>query len=342
MKAQLQQVRDNNLTYPGAQTWPTWSFVTSNNDEWAQSRVLLTSSVVGYTITAEAAMRVHQLRTNTPRRRPPTLMLVLDYSNSMNRSSASFGVAITQLRTVVTNFLDILPQDDFLVGAVTYGTGVYDVVQPASRRNSADFTAIRQVVARAASGDTNTGAGLQAALGQILAQPENFGRNILLVSDGEPCCESDSEASALAAAATARANEVQVITIEVHHVASGGHMHDVLVQISGNDLALHFEAENAAVLDAQFQGVRARPLCDIEVPGGLSNDAYVYLWRAAGDEIPLRRLRLPSEISCPDNCDTYGFRFEGPRVILSPIACEQIYAGQRTALVRWGGPTLSL
>ena len=341
LTASLTSARDGNLALVGTPAWPTWTFETVNGVEWSRSEVHLETTIATIRVTAAAAMRMAQLRTSAVRRRPPTLMLVLDYSASMNRRSNAFGVAITQQRQVVTNFLDGLPQDDLLVGAITFGGGVYDVVPPSTRRDSGNFLGIRQVVAKPASGDTATGPAINAALSQLLAAPENFGRNIILVSDGEPCCADDAEPAALAAAANARSKGVQLITVEVQHVDSSPHMHDVLLQISGS-AAYHYEAENAAALNALFQGVSARPLCDVTITGDTS-DAFAFLRNEnAREERPLQRFSAPEDMACPEHCAAYGFRTDGPLVIFSPAACEDVFAGRRSALVRWGKTTLSM
>lgn len=342
--ATMNAARDGNLPLTGAQGWPAWSFETVNGVEWLQSRAQLETQLFGMSIRATAATRVKQLRTTRVRRRPPTLMLVLDVSGSMRTRSPRFGKAIEALREVVGSFLDGLSQDDVLVGAVTYGTGVYDVVPPASRRDSANFAEIRRVLAKDPVGDTATGAAIRAAAAEMLRQPEDFGRNILLVSDGAPRLGDDvqgQELSALSEAAAARGAGIQVRTFEIQHNESSQEMHEVLLQMASG-AKFHFEAEDTAKLVLDFQEVGARIFCDVTVDGD-AGDAFAFLRsEATRNEDPLPRYTKPEDMSCPSNCDAYGYRTEGQHVILSPIACDDVMAGRRDALVRWGPMALAL
>jgi len=340
MQAQLATLRNNNLALAGTATWPTWSFENVGGGEWVRSQSRLTTSVMGYELSATVAMRLRQFSTRDPSTRPLALILVLDFSNSMNASSASFGVAITQLRNAVNAFLGGLSESGIRIGAIVYGSNVYAAITPATKLASGDFADIRAAIAGAASGDTNTGAGLDAAVDMLLAQTDNFGRNILLISDGQPCCSAGADERALAAGARARANDTQVFTVEVHHVNSGGAMHDSLLAIAGT-ATQHFEVENAAALNALFQGVSAQALCEIEVTGNIA-DATVFLQSESGAEQPLIRYETSAQIGCPDNCTVLGYRVEGTRVVLSPSVCDLVRNGGRTAIVRWGGTVMAL
>ena len=359
-QAFLVAARDGNLALGGAQAWPTWTYDNVGGVEWSRTQIRLqTLGAFNKLIRADAAYRVQQIRTAGPRRRAPALMLVLDYSASMNQISPAFGAARTQLVNVMTGFLDGLPQDDVKIGLVRYGSVVaglpyYDSIPPQTRRDSNNFAEVRQAIAKPASGETATGPAIGEAMRHMLAQAENFGRNIILVTDGLPWQTADvdplaSETAATAAATAAKGQGAQLVTVEVQHVvvppsAQWQHLHDLLRGMSTPtaDDHWHQHAQDAAKLRDLFAAFQSKPQCDVDV-GVDAGTASAFLWNpATGDESPLQPFGNADAISCPLNCDVYGYRTEGTKVILSPVACDEVLSGRRQVLVRFGPAVLAL
>lgn len=344
-QAAFARSRDGNLPLGGTQPYPSWTMQRlADGSDWAMSASALQMPYAGLIIRAQAQYRMRQLRSISPHRRPPGVILVLDYSNSMNKQGSG-GTAIQLLRNAVVQFLNGLTPDFVNLGLVIYGSNVYATVQPELSSASGNFANIRNQINEGASGDTDTADAINTATQMLTALPENFGRNIILISDGEPCCSGNATNAAIAAATSAKSGAlVQIYTLSVHHAGTTGNPDATLASIASPGAAFTVAAVGIADLLQQFS---AQPLCDL-TPGGDPNDAYAFLRNeGAGQEQPLLRYATTADMTCPGQsppCRTYGYVDQTspfPRVIFSSQACSDVFSGQRSAVARWGLPVLA-
>jgi hypothetical protein len=196
-------------------------------------------------------------------RRQPKLALVLDYSGSMSLPfTGSTARAVDVLEDSVAALLDADLAIDY--GAVAYGTDVRRAV-PVDRSAPDGIRALLDDLD--VDGVTNTAAALGRARELLLAAPDT-GRYVLLVSDGEPCCQPDSFARARAAADGLWQAGITTFTLEIRRQGSTDALDQFMTDVAGTPGAHasrdhHFVATSASDLVDEFEQIAASIACSV-------------------------------------------------------------------------------
>jgi hypothetical protein len=228
--------------------------------------------------------------------------------------------AIVSLRNAVNRFLTGSGSGvkDIDVGAVLYSTNVFAEagIADAQVGAPAQWQQIKSLVdGNGPSGDTATGAAIARAA-SALAQQEDFGRNILLVSDGEPCCTATAFNDMQTAANNAFAQDIRLMTIEIRRFDSTTAFHDALLNASGqtgysNSASdglgtgpMHFHVDNTATLDGLFDSLAHGFTCHVTLPSAPREPDWMGVALrnpSSGAETNIRRYCASGNTGAPQN-----------------------------------------
>lgn len=292
------------------------------------------------TVSARARGRVTQAKFDEATRRLPKLMLVLDYSGSMNQIMPGSGgkSAIRVLKESVTNLLDAGLMVDY--GLAIFASGLED--QAPIGTSVATLKA--KVNGRNAGGMTCTSCGLNRARELLLAAGEDTGRYVLLVSDGAP--NNGGGANGARAAATSIWNNPTAGTIFTLHIDwSGGAdaaLRNFMISVSGTpasrgDVSYYYRATDANTLRDTFRNIVASIVCSVGplVPAPAAPSSLrVYLKdRGSGVE----RL-IPAVADLAANAAIEAYRYDAPTATLrlTQTACNAVLDLRQQVVVRHG------
>ena len=278
--------------------------------------------------------------------RVPRLMLVLDYSGSMLQPfEGGGGRAIDVLEQTVAELVNSVDNIEF--GGVFYSTNVFrwvglDAAAPAN---------IVDIMNRFdAGGETATADALQAARQRFIRAPGDTGHYVLLVSDGAPCCTTNSIERAVNAARQLWADDVTIISLEIRRADSTAAHAQFMAQIAGSLTSpgngnLYLVATTAAAFVAAFRRLVATILCLAgpldPVPRDLST---IHLFLRRGDtERPLQRLASIEDLSTDDNKvrEAFAWKPDDNRVALTEAACDRVTEDGERIVVRYDQPRLT-
>jgi hypothetical protein len=289
-------------------------------------------------VTATARAALAEQRFDRADRKRPVLTLVLDYSASMDQPlTGGRHPALEVLEAAVGELLALdLPID---YGAVFFGSDVVESVPitPASAPAIA-----RAIERHDAHGQTDTGAALMRAVGLLAAVPDT-GRHVLLISDGEPCCDDHAVGRAQEAALTLWNGGVTIFTLELRRRNANPVLSQVMAQLAGTprhhgDPAHHFVATTDAALVRHLDGIATSIACSVGPlrPAPTEPDTLRVYLDDGGRERPLAR-----SFDLGDDADLERYAYGGGQrsLQLSAAACDAIDAGS-TVVVRHGQPAL--
>jgi len=291
-------------------------------------------------VRARAKARLPQERFDDAERRLPKLGLVLDYSGSMDLPfSGGSQKAIDVLETSVRGLLNADLDIDY--GAVFYSDSVFRTV-PIGAGAPAQINGIMNSFT--SGGSTNTAAGLSSARNVMLAAPDT-GRYVLLVSDGEPCCASNSFAAARNAATALWDAGITIFTLEIRRSGSTAALDQFMTDVAGTpasrrDRNYHFVATNAATLITQFQDIVASIVCKVGPMSPAPTDPStlrVFLTQGTSE-----RVVPPSNDLIADQA-LERFRYEptDQTVRLTATACDAVIDAGADIVVRYDRPALT-
>jgi uncharacterized protein YegL len=291
-------------------------------------------------VSAVASGRLSQTRIDEAERRIPKLVLVLDYSGSMNQRLPGDPLrAIDRLEQSVAALLGAGLMIDY--GGVFYSTNVFQAVNISA---SAPDQIINIMNNYGAGGTTNTGAALNRA-GNILSASENTGYHVLLVSDGAPCCNSNSFQVARQAAHNLWNQDITIFSLEIRHAGSSAALAQFMTYVAGtpgnpHDPNYHFVATTAAELVDQFQNIVANIVCKagpIEPAPADVDSVRVFLSRG-GDE---RSLPLSTNLIADQNIEAFQYEPGDRTVRLTVRACDAVIDAGDEIVVRYDRPGLT-
>jgi Flp pilus assembly protein TadG len=291
-------------------------------------------------VQARSVARLTQSRVNEAERRLPKLVLVLDYSGSMTAPfSGGGGRAIDILEQSVSGLLAAGLDIDY--GAVFFSDNVFRSVPIGA---GAPNTIISTMNSYDAGGVTNTGAALSSARNLLLAAPDT-GRYVLLVSDGEPCCQSNSFAAARSAGDAIFNAGMSTYTLEIRRSGSGAELDQFMTYVAGtpterHDQDHHFVATSASDLVTEFRNIVASIVCKVgpvtPAPGEPSS-LRVYL--AQGDVE--RAVPVTDDLVRDQALERFRWEPSDSTVRLTPTACDAVLDAGADVIVRYDRPGLS-
>ncbi len=289
---------------------------------------------------ANAKTELSQSRFDEAERRIPKLVLVLDYSGSMSLPFSGGGSrAIDVLESSVEGLLNANLTIDY--GAVFYSSNVFrtHAIGP-----STPAQIVNTMSRYDAGGSTNTAAALSRA-SNILSAAPNTGRYILLVSDGEPCCASNSFSAARAAAQAAWGRDVTIFTLEIRRSGSSSALDRFMTDVAGSpssrrDRNYHFVATSAAALVTQFRDIVANIVCKVgpmnPVPSDLAS-MRVYMTNGLAE----RPLPATSDLARDRTIEAYRYNAPDQTIRLTETACDAVLDRGDDVVVRFDRPTLT-
>lgn len=269
----------------------------------------------------------------TFKQRIPTVLLLIDQSNSMN---AAFPGSTSRWQAIYDSLMDpqigvvatLEDQVRFGLALYTYKSG--SPVCPALTEVTyaiGNHDEIDAVLAQASPvKDTPTGDSIDAVVPGLLASPEPGPKVIVLATDGEPdTCEvpdpQTGQAEAIAAAQSAHALGIPTYIVSVGDEVSQAHLQDMAnagagLPVGGTDAAPYFIAlDQQALLQAFHDIINGVRSCVIELDGTLDAE------EAAAGNVLLDGQEL--SYNDPD-----GWRFDAPNLVeLTGGACQMIQSG---------------
>ena len=327
--------------------------------EMAIERVLDATGItsVGSRASAQLSQTVYDEAT----RRLPKLVLVLDYSGSMNQRLPGGGGA-TAIQVLEESILNLLadPEIELDYGAAFYSSTNFAEVAigPAAPAQIA-----ANIAARGAGGATCTSCGLNTARA-LLAAADDTGRYVLLVSDGAPNYGGGAGGSRTAADAL-WAIDATIITLHIDW--SGGAdvgLANFMRSISGPpdahpDSDYYRAAADAATLVATFRDIVASIICTVGPITPLPTDPTTVraFLRSGGGEVP-----VPQVPDCADpvppgappdgviNARDLAFCRDGlyslydapsGKVKVTRAACDRVRDFGDDIVIRFGAPSLT-
>lgn len=212
-------------------------------------------------VRASSQSRVAQDEISDVTRDRAKVVLVLDYSGSMDATDFGGGMSrINGLRLVVNDLLDL--GLDVQWGLVLYSDNTFDTT-PVRDGNAGT---IRVALQEDTRNMTCTSCGLNSA-GALLRATDEKLRHVILVSDGIPN-NGGGEGGAYSAADRLRVNDKT--TVFAIGVGPGGSLNNVMRRIAGdrgdpngNDAGFAYAATNRQVMQAAFMDIIARILCQV-------------------------------------------------------------------------------
>jgi hypothetical protein len=299
------------------------------------------------TVESRAKASITQTRFDDADRRLPKLIMVLDYSGSMNAAMPGGGGAraIDVLKASVNNLLDADLRIDY--GMVIYSGGILSVVPPGEGTPSHINNIRNAVNGRGAGGMTCTSCGLNRARELLLGAGDDTGRYVLLVSDGAPTA-GGNEAGARSAANSLWA--IEASNFSLHIDSSGGGdpaLRNFLISVSGAytshpDAGYYFYADDASSLRDTFEIIVSSIVCSVGPLDPIPADAAtlkVYLASGAAER---------GVISVPAGGDLYDFRDQERYVYdtatqtikLTELACDAVIDDGDEIVIRFDKPDL--
>lgn len=292
------------------------------------------------TVEARASASVSQTRFDDAERRLPKLVLALDYSGSMTLPFSGGGSrAIDVLETSVAGLLATDLMIDY--GASFYSSSVFRTV---AISDSAPNQIVNIMNAYDAGGNTNTAAALNSARA-LVTSGENTGRYVLLVSDGEPCCASNSFAAARQAAVNLWNSDVTIFTLEIRRSGSSAALSQFMTDVAGSpssrrDPNYHFVATSAADLINKFQDIVASIVCKVgPLAPAPSDPSLVRVYLSAGGA---ERSVAPSTNLADDrNVERFQYEPADRTIRLTERACDAVIDSGDEIIVRFDKPSLT-
>lgn len=335
--------RNSNL--PLAFTWNVRESATSVDIDVRASVNLSLPTLVftgGSTeVSARASGRVSQVRIDDAERRLPKLVLALDYSGSMRLPFSGGGSsAIDVLEQSVAGLLRADLMVDY--GAAFYSSNVFRTV---SINPNAPNQIINIMNRYGAGGVTNTADALNRS-GNIVTAGTNTGRYVLLVSDGEPCCRSNSFSAARAAARNLWNRDVTIFTLEIRRRGSSNRLSQFMTDVAGSpssrgDRNYHFVATTASDLLNKFEEIVASIVCKagpLNPPPGDPGTIKVYL-NQGGTE---RSVPQVTDLAASRNVEGYQYNNGDKTIRLTSKACDAVIDDNNQIVVRFDRPGLSM
>lgn len=301
---------------------------------------LLVWSTSATDVRARSAARLPQTRFDTAERRLPKLTLVLDYSGSMDLPfTGGNRRAIDVLEDSVAALLGANLEIDY--GAVFYSSSVFRTVPIGP---GAPSQIVQTMNSFGAGGSTNTAAGLATARNVLLGAPDT-GRYVLLVSDGEPCCQSNAFGAARATATSVWNAGITIFTLEIRRQGSSAALDRFMTDVAGTparrgDRDYHYVATTAADLVDEFRRIVSTIVCKVGPLSPAPADASqlrVYL-RQAGAE---RALAASSDLGADRDLERYRYEPSDASVRLTARACDAVLTGGASIVVRTERPGLT-
>lgn len=284
-------------------------------------------------VRARSVARLAHTKFDRAERRLPKLALVLDYSGSMTLPfSGGSRRAIEVLEDSVGALLAAGLEIDY--GAAFYSTNVFRTVPVGAGAPNQIVTAMNTFDA---GGSTNTAAALTAGRNLLAAAPDT-GRYVLLVSDGEPCCEGNAFGQARAAANAVWNAGMTIFTLEIRRSGSGAALDQFMTDVAGTpsargDRNFHYVATSAADLVTEFRRIVSTIVCKV---GPLSpapadpSELRVFL-REAGVE---RALAASADLAADRDLERFRYEPGDASVRLTARACDSVVTGAASIVVR--------
>ncbi len=294
-------------------------------------------------VSSTATASVEQTRFDEAERRLPKLVLVLDYSGSMSSPfSGGGGRAIDVLEASVRGLLAADLRIDY--GGVFYSTNVF-------RTHAISDAAPGQIASTMdtfdAGGTTNTASAITAAR-NLLSGADDTGRFILVVSDGEPCCASNSFSAARNAANAAWNIGATIFTLEIRRSGSSAALDQFMTDIAGEptsrgDRNFHFVATSASDLADEFNEIVANIVCSVGPVEPLPDDMStlkVFLSGVAGDR-EVRPIGPGDELADFRTQERYRFDTDTSTIRLTEAACDAVIDNGDEVVLRYDRPILT-
>jgi hypothetical protein len=316
------------------------------------------------TVRSNTKSRAPQIKYTDTKEIKPRLVMVLDYSGSMqapmvNDPGGRSSVAV--LRDSVRVLLGLnLP---VIYGAVFFDSGVSKVAMGPEAPDQ-----IRQRLGRQPANLTNTAGALHAAFEILRDTPKDDPEQanyVLLVSDGQPTCcgNGDVVADARAEAAQLRSPDGQDAVLIALHIRNSPNadaaaaleqfMRAVAAESDPTNPGMYLTASTDAELKAKFEemaGLIACPVTLKELPPPGSK-MFFFLRSPGGDEGVLRDLRevkpgaVQKDLNDPNqnfrNQNLFWLAEEKKRIYVSKSVCDKMLKADHIIVTRYQRPGLS-
>jgi hypothetical protein len=292
------------------------------------------------TVDALAAAQIAQSRFDDAERRLPKLVMALDYSGSM---ALPFSGGNSRAIDVLEDSVAALLAADLMIdyGAAFYSSSVFRTVGISANAPNEIIGIMNQYDA---GGVTNTAAALNTA-GNVLTANDNTGYYALLVSDGEPCCGSNSFSAARAAAQNLWNRDVTIFTLEIRRSNSSSALSQFMTDVAGSpasqgDPNFHFVATSAADLLNEFESIVASIVCKVgpmsPAPADLTS-LRVFLTNGGNE----RRIPESNNLVADRNIEAWAYEAGDQTIRLTEAACDAIIDGGDDVVARFDRPSLT-
>jgi len=315
--------------------------ITATVDRPLQAQVPGLGQPPGLRVRGVSQVQVHQEELTDVNRNIPKLVLVLDYSGSMDASFGGGQTRLQALRSAVNTLLDMNLEIHY--GLVLYSDDVLGTV--AVSDNS--VAAIRGAIGRGAANMTCSSCGLNRA-GELLRATDVKGRHGLSGSDGLPNNGGGTGGMTTAADRLRMNDDTTVLSLEIKSTGAG--LEAGMKRVAGpkgdpdgNDPGHYFAASNSAALRDTFREIVANILCTagplapapVRQPDG-SYLIYTFLRDAGGAESPVHDQH---GVSNP-GAASYDQATQMLRIPYAPD-CEKILDRAASLVVRYDQPAFS-
>lgn len=343
-RAAAESLAQRNSQLPIAFQWNITQSPTAVNVQVRTAIVLNLPTLVfsggSTTVEARSSASVAQTRFDDAERRLPKLVMALDYSGSMTLPFSGGG---SRAIDVLENSVAALLATDLMIdyGAAFYSSSVFRTV---GISDGAPNQIVNIMNSYDAGGATNTAAAINSS--RTLVTPgENTGRYILLVSDGEPCCASNSFSAARNAANAAWNNDVTIFTLEIRRSGSSAALSQFMTDVAGSpssrrDPNYHFVATSAADLVTKFQDIVASIVCKV---GPLSpapaDPSLVRVYLSSGGAE--RSVPVSGNLAADKDLERFQYETSDRTIRLTERACDAVIDNGDQIVVRFDKPGLT-
>jgi hypothetical protein len=333
-----------------------------------------------FQVTATASASVAQTTLTDANKKYPKLVLVLDYSGSMNDFHLLADPSETTYQALVKEVDKLLAKNyNIKLGLVIFADHIYDQVAIALNNNQKVHDDVHAPYDcpwynNNATCNTNSSAGLKTAHNLFGPWDQDEERYVLFISDGAPTAgglipQAEKEAKGLFDDAHAN-----IITLQLKNGPDPGNTLQTFMQtISGEpehtpDPCNYFNADSEASLDAVLTAVGNAIACPLKLDQPLPANTAVHVFLSNGgaeevlgdaSQIPMcsgapscgqtvgsKFATLPGDLADELNCTYYQgdyFLYYAPKqsIFVTPAACDKILNDHNTVIIRTARPVLT-
>jgi hypothetical protein len=304
-------------------------------------------------VRARARAFIHQEVKATEDKGPPHVVLVLDYSGSMNASFGGGRRGIDMLEDAVRERLFDAAEDirfaavlfdHRILGEATFAEGIPRILELFAEHQ--------------AEGWTYTDLALAASHAHLCDAPPGSTPYLILISDGLPnpsheAPDGQDHVSAGIAEANRLWDDPQCApTILTVHIGNDHRATDFLIAVSGDredrgNEDHYFRIANMEDFERRLEEILVSLLCRTDpievagaIPGWLDRSIRLFLRRGGETRLPRIPHELPGSLLDHRSTPAYGFDPDSKRFVFTRAACDLIHRDGHQVVVRYGRPRL--